>query len=57
MLLLKAKHIENTPDSEKTSSSMLGLDETESPPGPKVEMLHREWKPTFSQCPAFTARQ
>lgn len=55
MLLLKVKHIENTPDTEKTFYSMLGLDETEKPPGSKVEMLHPEWKSSFSQLIAFTA--
>lgn len=55
MLLLKVKHIENTPDTEKTFYSMLGLDETEKPLGSKVEMLHPEWKSSFSQLIAFTA--
>lgn len=55
MLLLKVQHIENTPDTEKTFYSMLGLDETEKPLGSKVEMLHPEWKSSFSQLIAFTA--
>ena len=55
MLLLKVKHIENTPDTEKTFSSMLGLDKTEKPPGSKVEMPHLEWKSSFSLLTAFAA--
>lgn len=55
MLLLKVKSFEKAPDTEKTFSSMLGLDETEKPPGSKVEMLHLEWKSSFSWLTAFTA--
>lgn len=35
MLLSKVRHTENTPDTEKTFTFMLGLDETEKSPGSK----------------------
>lgn len=54
MLLLKVRHIESTPDTEKTFTFVLGLDETEKSPGSKVERLHLEWQSSFSLLTAFT---
>lgn len=54
MLLAKVRHTENTPDTEKTFTFMLGLDETEKSPGSKVERLQLEWKSSFSLLTPFT---
>lgn len=51
MLLSKVRHTENTPDTEKTFTFMLGLDETEKSPGSKVEM--KLFPAHSSHCPPW----